>query len=90
MKEFLADVLSKWRNKCNTNVINSLYTPNIKKCPFCGGNADIFSSDIYATFIACYNCGAEVKFVDTLYNTTGTVIKWNRRATKEELKFGDF
>ena len=28
--------------------------------------------------------------VDTLYNTTRTVIKWNRRATKEELKFGGF
>ena len=82
MREFL--------NECKTNIINSLYTHNIKKCPFCGGNADIFSSDIYATFIACYICGAEVKFVDTLYNTTGTVIKWNRRATKEELKFGGF
>lgn len=87
MKEFL--------NECNTDVINSLYTHNIKKCPFCGGNADIFSSDIHVTFIACYNCGAEVKpalreLVDTLYNTTGTVIKWNRRATKEELKFGGF
>ena len=52
MKEFL--------NEYNTNVINSLYTHNIKKCPFCGGNADIFSSDIYVTFITCYNCGAEV------------------------------
>ena len=82
MKEFL--------NEFNTNVINSLYTHNIKKCPFCGGNADIFSSDIYETFITCYNCGAEVKFADTHYNTTGTVIKWNRRATKEELKFGGF
>ena len=82
MKEFL--------NEYNTNVINSLYTHNIKKCPFCGGNADIFSSDIYETFITCYNCGAEVKFVDTLYNTTRTAIKWNRRATKEELKFGGF
>ena len=41
MKEFL--------NESNTNVINSLYTHNIKKCPFCGGNADIFSSDIYET-----------------------------------------
>ena len=82
MREFI--------NECNTNIINSLYTHNIKKCPFCGGNADIFSSDIYETFITCYSCGAEVKFVDTLYNTTRTVIKWNRRATKEELKFGGF
>ena len=88
MKEFL--------NECNTNIINSLYTHNIKKCPFCGGNADIFSSDIYTSlsmdqFLSLPTiAGAEVKFVDTLYNTTGTVIKWNRRATKEELKFGGF
>lgn len=31
----------------------------------------------------------DTNVINSLY-TQGTVIKWNRRATKEELKFGGF
>ena len=81
MKEFL--------NECNTNIINSLYTHNIKKCPFCGGEAVYESTQrkhgiVYSVY--CEKCGVEMAKL----NSQEVIEAWNRRATKEELKFGGF
>ena len=58
--------------------------PELKPCPFCGGQPDI--EDIYACArITCNTVGCGVKPISEKYSTTAqAIIAWNNRAKEGE------
>lgn len=57
-------------------------TPDLKPCPFCGGNAEVFidATKYYGCFVSCLKCGARTpnNHIEAI-----AVSIWNRRVTDE-------
>jgi Lar family restriction alleviation protein len=61
----------------------------LKKCPFCGGEAEMnvnvgiygYTPDIYCAICKC--CGAKIEMVSDNYNDLSTAVidAWNRRVS---------
>ena len=56
--------------------------PDLKPCPFCGGNVRRVIGFGGLNFFKCRKCGAVVSFGNDFYNThkDRAVEAWNRRA----------
>ena len=72
-------------------------TDELKPCPFCGGEAELFESNIsrsveYSVYIGCPTCGGQTTTTSavpatqyTVDSTRQTVIsRWNRRVSDGE------
>lgn len=60
--------------------------PDLKPCPFCGGNVRRVIGFGGLNFFKCKKCGAVVSFDNDYYNThTSEAVKtWNCRVGEEE------
>jgi Lar family restriction alleviation protein len=52
----------------------------LKRCPFCGGNADVYEAG-QLRWVHCHGCGAES---DECTSDDAAIAAWNRRTTGDE------
>ena len=48
----------------------------LRKCPFCGGEAEMFFDVPYASYVECLKCGSRTKIC---YTKAEAIAAWNRR-----------
>ena len=61
-------------------------TENLKRCPFCGGEAE-FNSDEFGEGVCCKSCGATIH--NGVYGEEGRKLAsadWNARPIEDELE----
>ena len=51
----------------------------LRKCPFCGGEAEMFFDVPYASYVECLKCGSRTKIC---YTKAEAIAAWNRRVTQ--------
>ena len=57
-------------------------TKKLKPCPFCGGKAEILTTDSYSGFDYCVMCISCIGNVDWCNTKEEAIEAWNRRVNK--------
>ena len=55
-------------------------TDELKKCPFCGSEAELNFQELYGYFVSCPKCLARSR---ALMRKQNAIDAWNRRANNE-------
>lgn len=51
----------------------------LRKCPFCGGEAETRCAVAYAGYVECLSCGSHTKIC---YTKSEAIAAWNRRGCR--------